>query len=116
MSSQETSKVLDQVRKSSEKVAETVLQKLHEANVVPGGPAPASALMCPWEGESSSSAAVAYSHSEISARIVGAIAKAENCCKAAGRMSRQAALAFDEEAHHLAEARELYSKLAGAKR
>ena len=31
-------------------------------------------------------------------------------------MSRQAALAFDEEAHHLAEARELYSQLVGAKR
>ena len=100
-----------------EKVAETVMQKLTEAKVLPAhGPVatpPASTgALVPIKLETSSGSG-SYTNSELTARIVAAISKAEACCKAAARMSRQAQLAFDEEAHHLAEARELYSTLAG---
>ena len=101
-----------------EKVAEKVMQKLSEAKVLPKAmpvvatQAASTGTLVPIRLETSSSSGN-YTNSELTARIVGAISKAEACCKAAARMSRQAQLAFDEEAHHLAEARELYSSLAG---
>ena len=101
-------------------MAETVMQKLTEAKVLPqprpvgpvATPPASTGALVPIKLETSSGSG-SYTNSELTARIVAAISKAEACCKAAARMSRQAQLAFDEEAHHLAEARELYSTLAG---